>query len=110
MKEKAMLAPGCTAIQEAAAVQTLMAYINRRHGLPTPESDEDLLEFRRLDPGFCLMLDGDERSMYHVAAPAGCFCPAGQEPTVPCGHSKRFFPAKEIKAFEKVVAQNVLQG
>jgi hypothetical protein len=44
MEEKALLAPGGPAIQEAAAVRALIRYINRRHGLPAPESNEDLPE------------------------------------------------------------------
>jgi hypothetical protein len=108
MEEKAQLAPSGPATQEAAAAQILIGYINRRHDLPAPESDEDLPEFYRLDPGLCLVQDGDERDVCHVAAPTGRSCFAGQKPEEPCGHSRRLFPAKEIKAAEKAVAQNVL--
>jgi len=110
MEEKALLAPDDPAIQEAAAGRSLIAYINTRHGLTVPESNEDLPEFYRLDPGLCLVRDGNERDVYHVATPTGCSCPAGRKPGEPCGHSRRFFPAKEVKAFEKGVAQNVLQS
>ncbi|MCX6668773.1 MAG: hypothetical protein NTV25_03075 [Methanothrix sp.] len=44
MKEKALLAPSGPASHTAAAVRTLIAYINRQHGLLVPESDEDLPE------------------------------------------------------------------
>jgi hypothetical protein len=110
MEEKALLAPGGPATQEAAAVQILITYINRRHGLPVPESDEALPEFYRLDPGLCLARDAKLRDVYHVAASAGSSCSAGRKPGEPCVHSRRFFPAKEVKAFEKGVARNVLQS
>jgi hypothetical protein len=104
MEEKALLAPDGPAIQEAAAVRSLIAYINTRHGLTVPESDENLPEFHRLDPGLCLARDAKLRDVYHVAASAGSSCPAGRKPGEPCGHARRFFPAKEIKALEKAVA------
>jgi hypothetical protein len=51
MEEKALLAPGGPTTQESAAVRVLITYINKRHGLPVPESDEDLPEFYRLGSG-----------------------------------------------------------
>jgi len=105
MEEKALLAPGGPATQEAAAVRILIAYINRRHGLTVPESDEDRPEFYRSDPGLCLARDAKLRDVYHVAAPAGSSCPAvRRKPAETCGHSRIFFPAKEVKAAEKAVA------
>ncbi len=104
MQEKALLTPGGPATQGAAAVRILIAYINRRHGLPVPESDEDLPEFYRRDIGLCLARDDNKRDVCHLAAPAGSSRPAGQKPTEPCVSSRRFFPAKEIKALEKAVA------
>ncbi len=50
MEEKALPAPSGPATQEAAAVRVLITYVNRLHGLPVPESDEDLPEFYRLAP------------------------------------------------------------
>jgi hypothetical protein len=104
MDAKALLAPGCPAIQEAAAVQVLITYVNRLHGLPVPESDEELPEFYRLDPGLCLVRDDEEKDVYHVTTPTACSCSAGRKPGEPCEHSSRFFPAEEVKAEEKAVA------
>jgi len=96
-----MLAPGCPAIQEAAAVLVLITYINRRHCLPVPGSDQDLPEFYRLDPELYLVRDSEEKNVYHVTTLTACSCSAGREPGKPCEHSSRFFPAEEAKA-EKV--------
>jgi hypothetical protein len=104
MEEKALLAPGSPVIQEAAAVRILITYVNKLHGLPVPESDEDLPEFYRLGSDLCLVRDGKKRDVYNVTTPISCFCPAGQKPGEPCGHSRIFFSAREAKAEEKVVA------
>jgi len=101
MEEKALLVLGFPAIQEAAAVQILITYINRRHSLPVPRSDQDLPEFYRLDPGLYLVRDGEEKDVYHVTTPTACSCYAERKPGKPCEHSSRFFPAEEGKA-EKV--------
>jgi len=105
MEEKALLAPGGPATQEIAAVRVLITYVNKLHGLPVPESDEDLPEFYRLGPGLCLVRDGKKRDVYNVTTPISCSCPAGhRKPGEPCGHSRIFFPAEEVKAEEKAVA------
>jgi hypothetical protein len=104
MEEKALLASGGPSPQEAAAVRVLITYVNKLHGLPVPQSDEDLPEFYRLAPGLCLVRDGKKRDVYNVTTPTSCSCHAGQKPGEPCGHSRIFFPAKEVKAEEKVVA------
>jgi len=104
MEEKALLAPGGPVTQEAAAVQVLITYVNKRHGLPVPESDEDLPEFYRLGSGLCLVRDGKKRDVYNVTTPISCSCPAGCKPGEPCGHSWILFPAKEARAVENGVA------
>jgi hypothetical protein len=81
MDAKALLAPGCPAIQEAAAVQVLITYVNRLHGLPVPESDEELPEFYRLDPGLCLVRDDEEKDVYQrgqCGEDGGLKCPQKQ--------------------------------
>lgn len=93
-----------SATQEAAAVRVLITYVNRLHGLSVPESDDDLPEFYRLGPGLCMVRDGKTRDVYEVTTPTSCSCSAGQKPGEPCGHFRIFFPAKEVKAEEKVVA------
>ena len=103
MEEEALLAPGGPAIQEAAAVRVLITYVNKLRDLPVPESDEDLPDLYRLGSGLCLVRDGKKRDVYNVTTPTSCSCPAGQKPGEPCGHSRIFFLAKEVKA-EKVVA------
>ncbi|VVB68179.1 Uncharacterised protein [uncultured archaeon] len=103
MEAKALLAPGGPATQEAAAVRVLITYVNKLHGLPVPESDEDLPEFYRLGSGLCLVRDGKKRNVYNVTTPTSCSCPAGQKPGEPCGHSRIFFQAGEVKE-EKAVA------
>jgi len=90
--------------QEAAAVRVLITFVNRLHGLPVPESDTDLPEFYRLGSGLCLVRDGKKRDVYNVTTPTSCSCSAEQKPGEPCGHSKIFFPAKEVRAEEKAVA------
>ncbi len=104
MEEKPLLAPGCPLIQEAAAVRVLITYINRRHGLPVPESDDDLPEFYQLDPGLYLVRDGKKRDMYNVTTPTSCSCSARQKPGERCGHFRIFFSPKEVKLAETMVA------
>jgi hypothetical protein len=104
MEEKALLASGGPVTQETAAVRILITFVNRLHGLPVPESEEDLPEFYRLGSGLCLVRDGKKRDVYNVTTPTSCSCPAGQMPGEPCGHSRIFFPAEEVKAEEKAVA------
>ncbi len=104
MEANSLPAPSCPATQESAAVRVLITYVNRLHGLPVPESDEDLPEFYRLAPGLCLVRDGKKRDVYNVTTPTSCSCLAWHKPGEPCGHSRIFFPAKEIKAEEKAVA------
>ncbi|VVB68629.1 Uncharacterised protein [uncultured archaeon] len=95
MKEKALLAPGYPAIQEAAAVQTLIAYLNLRHSLPALESDVDLPEFHRRDAGLCLARDGKKSDVYPMAAPAGCSYPRGRRmPGEPLGATRDSYRPK----------------
>jgi len=103
MEAKSPLATSGPVTQESAAVRALITYIRKRHGVPVPESDEDLPEFYRLAPGLCLVRDGKKRGVYNVTTPTSCSCAAGHKPGEPCGHSRIFFPAREVKA-EKVVA------
>ena len=100
-----VIGPDGPTTQTSVAVRVLIAYINRRLGLPVPESDEDLPEFYRRDSGLCLVKDGKERDVYYMTAPTGCSCPARhRKPAEPCEHSRRFFPVEEVKAVEKVEA------
>lgn len=99
------IGPNGPTTQMSVAVRVLIAYINRLLGLPVPESDEDLPEFYRLDPGLCLVRDGKERDVYYVTTPTDCSCPARhRNPAEPCEHSRRFFPVEEVKAAETVEA------
>ena len=93
MKEKSLLTPSCTVTQVAAAVQTLIAYINLRHGLPAPDSNGNLSEFHRRDPGLCLARGGKKK---------GCV-PLGRACRLLRNH-QRFFQAKDVRAAQKAVA------
>jgi hypothetical protein len=90
--------------QETAAVRLLITYVNKLHGLPVPQSDEDLPEFYRLAPGLCLVRDSKKKDVYNVTTPTSCSCAAGHKPGEPCGHSRIFFSAREVKAEEEAVA------
>ncbi len=90
------------AIQETAAVRILITYINKLHGLPVPESEEDMPEFYRLGPELCLVRDSKRREVYNVTTPAACSCSAGQKLGEPCDHSMIFFPAQGGQIGKKV--------
>ncbi len=100
--ERVQLAP--SGPQTAAAVRTLITYINKIFGLPAPKSDEDLPEFYRLDPGLCLVRDSKQWDVYYVTTPTDCSCLARcLNPAEPCWHIKRFFPAEEVEAAKRMV-------
>ena len=49
------IGPNGPTTQTSMAIRVLIAYINRRLGLPVPELNEDLPEFYRLDTSLCLV-------------------------------------------------------